>query len=373
MSDHARLSPSAAKMWMACPGQPALAAKVENRSSSYADEGTDAHWLAAEIILGKVKPVLGVRCPKGNMSTLDMLTAVSVYVAEVKRHIRQGDDWDIEQRLRYSDEVWGTADFVRYRPGTGELLVMDYKHGQGVPVEVEDNPQVLIYGLMKAKHMVNRGITKITFGIVQPRCEHPDGPVRYWTVDALALMDFEDKLVEAIEATRRSDAKLVVGAHCRWCPPKAICPETKRLALETAQNDFGPALPYVPAELAATLERIPIIESWVKATREFAYSEAIAGNAIPGFKLVEKRATRKWASEAEAAAALETLLQRDEIYEPPSLLSPAKVEKLLGKNGKKQIASLTVAESSGLTLVHESDKRPPASARSSAAEDFGAA
>lgn len=372
MTAHARLSPSASRMWMACPGQPNLASKVENRSSAYADEGTDAHWLASEIILGRVKPVLGVKCPKGNMSTLDMLRAVGVYVAEVRRQIQDGDDWDVEQRLKYSDELYGTADFTRYRPATGELCILDYKHGANVGVEVFNNPQPLIYGLMKAKYLGNQGITSISFGIVQPRFEHPDGPIRYWTIDAVELLDFEDKLLAAVEATRKPDAPLNPGSHCRWCPAKAICPANKALALEAAQKDFGPGLPYEPKELAATLEKLPIIESWVKATREFAYAEAMAGNAIPGFKLVEKRATRKWANEADAAAALENILPRDELYEPPSLLSPAKIEKLLGKDGKKQIASLTVAESSGLTLVHQSDKRPPAS-RATAAEDFGAA
>jgi hypothetical protein len=305
--------------------------------------------------------------------TAEMAEAVQVYLDAVRAEIQDGDDWDVEQRLKYSDDLWGTADFVRYRPSTGELLVADYKHGKGVPVEVENNPQALIYGLMKAKHLSNRGISKVTLMIVQPRCEHPDGPVRRWSFDGFELLDFEDKVLEAIAATKKADAPLNPGDHCRWCPAKAICPALRAQSLEVARQDFAPGLSYKPEELAAALDKIPLIETWIKATREFAFEEAVAGRPPAGFKLVDKRATRKWRDENEAASALELVLPADEIYEPRSLLSPAKVEKLLGKTGKKQIAGLTVAESSGLTLVHESDKRPAAQPRASAAEDFGAA
>jgi hypothetical protein len=373
--EHARLSPSASKIWMACAGQPALAATVRDESSSrYADEGTDAHWLAQGIITGEFTetsgPLVG---PKGNAVTPAMLEAVMVYVDACRAEVQPDDDWEVEQRLHYSDDLWGTADFVRYRPSTGELLVADYKHGQGVPVEVENNPQALIYGLMKAKNLRNRGISSVTLMIVQPRCPHPDGPVRRWTFHAVDFLDFEDRLLDAIAATRSADAPLVAGDHCRWCAAKPICPALRAATLDQARADFAPGLPYDPASLAAALDQIPLLETWIKATREFAYAEALEGRTPAGWKLVEKRATRKWRSEAEAATALELMLPADELYEPRALLSPAKVEKALGKGGKDKIAGLTVAESSGLTLVHETDKRPAVSPRASAAEDFGAA
>jgi hypothetical protein len=373
--EHARLSPSASKIWMACPGQPALAGTVVDETSSrYADEGTDAHWLAQGIITGEfVDTFEALVGPKGNAVTPAMLDAVMVYVDACRAEVQPDDDWAVEQRLHYSDDLWGTADFVRYRPSTGELLVADYKHGQGVPVEVENNPQALIYGLMKAKHLRNRGISSVTLMIVQPRCPHPDGPVRRWTFHAVDFLDFEDRLLDAIAATRAADAPLVAGDHCRWCRAKAICPALRAATLEQARAEFAPGLPYDPAALAAALDQIPLLETWIKATREFAYEEAMAGRVPAGWKLVEKRATRKWRDEASAAAMLELLMMPDEIYAPRTLLSPAKIEKALGKHEKHKIAMWTVAESSGLTLVHESDKRPAATPRASAAEDFSAA
>lgn len=358
---------------MNCPGKPALAAKFENRSSSYADEGTDAHWLGQSIIEGHlwIDAALGKTGPKGNVVTAEMLDAVKVYVDFVESDLREEDEWGVEARLRYNEDVWGTADYWRYRPSTGELLIADYKHGKGVPVEVENNPQALIYGLMKAKSLGNRGVSKITLAIVQPRAPHSDGPVRKWSVDATEMLDFEDKMLDAIAATKAPDAPLVPGDWCRWCPAAAACPGLRSQVLDTARTDFAPGLSYDPARLAAELEAIPLIETWIKATQEFAFAEALGGAKIPGWKLVEKRATRKWANEVEAASALENLVPADELFER-SLLSPAKVEKLLGKNGKAALASLTTTSSSGLTLVHESDKRPAAAARATAQEDFGA-
>jgi hypothetical protein len=352
-----------------------LSEGVENRSSSYAEEGTAAHEVGAAAFVQKqdAAEYVGRRTSNGWVVTAEMAEAVQVYLDAIRAEVQDGDDTDIEQRLKYSDDLWGTADFVRYRPSTGELLVADYKHGAGVPVEVENNPQALIYGLMKAKHLANRGISTVTLMIVQPRCQHHDGPIRRWSFDGVELLDFEDKVLDAIAATKKADAPLNPGDHCRWCPAKAICPALKAQALETAKQDFAPGIAYDPKELAAALDRIPLLESWIKATREFAYEEAVAGRTPAGFKLVEKRATRKWRDEAQAAEALELVLKADEIYEPRSLLSPAKIEKLLGKRGKDQISGLTIAESSGLTLVHESDKRPAATPRASGAEDFGAA
>lgn len=373
LSQHAKLSPSSSKRWMECPGSAALAAQFESKSSSYADEGTDAHTLGQALIEGHMTEdsAVGVQMPRGNMVTVEMLEAVKVYVDFVGNDIQPDDEWGVEEKLRFNDDVWGTTDYWRYRSAIGNLHVVDYKHGKGVPVEAEANPQGLIYGLMKAKALGNRGVSSVTFTIVQPRAPHSAGPIRSWTVDGTDMIDFEDKLIDAIAATKAPGAPLVPGDWCRWCPAAASCPSLRGRVLDTARTDFAPGLPYDPAKLKEALDSIPLIETWIKATSDFAFQESLEGRTVPGWKLVEKRATRKWANEVEAASALENLVPADELYER-SLLSPAKVEKLLGKNGKAALASLVVSQSSGLTLVHESDKRPAAAARATAQEDFGA-
>ena len=79
------------------------------------------------------------------------------------------------------------------------------------------------------------------------------------------------------------------------------------------------------------------------------------GQAVPGYKLVNKRATRSWLDADKAAAWLTAA--GAEPYEE-KIISPAAAEKLL-KSAKIALpADLVTAVSSGSTLVAESDPRP---------------
>ena len=120
---------------------------------------------------------------------------------------------------------------------------------------------------------------------------------------------------------------------------------------------FAPGLPYDAKALAETLDFLPILEGWIKNTREFAYGEAEKGEAIPSWKLVEKRATRKWRDEEVTVKFLPKLgVGLDQLFEK-KLITPAAAEKLLTKEQRALLDELCVKESSGHTLVHASDKR----------------
>ena len=102
-----------------------------------------------------------------------------------------------------------------------------------------------------------------------------------------------------------------------------------------------------------------------------AHQEALAGRSPTGWKLVAKRAMRKWKSEDEVAASLSLTfdLEDDQIFDK-KLRSPAQVEKLLPKDKRADMDAFVTKESSGLVLVAESDPRQPA--KPDAAEEFGA-
>lgn len=378
---HSKIGASSASRWMKCPGSVRLCESTTRRSSEYADEGTAAHALA-ELCLRKAAGVSALfadamlgQIIEGQPVTQDMIEAVNVYLTEIYTDTKPGDEQEIEVRFSLNEihtGLFGTADRVRYRPSTETLRVTDYKHGAGVPVEVEDNPQLLYYAAGAAVKLHNRGIRTIEVQIVQPRCPHPDGPIRMWSIDVVDLVEFAGELKDAALRTEDPNAPLSPGSHCRWCAAAGFCPALSKQAVEVASCEFDPALPYEPGDLSEALEKLPMIKQWVKSVDEFAYSEAMKGNIPPGWKIVEKRATRKWRDDLKTIAELEAAgLKEDAIFEPRSLRSVANIEKAYGKKNMHELEELIVAESSGTTLAPLKDRRP-AVAKATASEEFTA-
>ena len=81
-----------------------------------------------------------------------------------------------------------------------------------------------------------------------------------------------------------------------------------------------------------------------------------SGTKVPGWKLVNKRATRQWANDDKAVAFMSAA--GVEAWADPKPLSPAQAEKALKKAKIELPADLIVAVSSGSTLAPESDSRP---------------
>lgn len=362
MKKHSSLGASGMHRWSQCPGSVRLAATVENRSSRYAEEGTEAHAFAERWLRTKA-------CPN-DWPDEEMRDAVAVYVKTVEDDYRQsaeGSDLLVEQRFDLGSVYpgcFGTADACTYDRGSKTLRVYDYKHGAGVAVEVSGNPQLLYYGL-GALLSTGYACDEVELVIVQPRCPHPDGPVRRHRLKAIELIDFAADLAEYAKATEDPNAPLNPGDHCRFCPASGVCPAVHGIAQRLAKQQFTPALSYDPAALSETLRWLPILEAWIKQTREFAYGEAQHGRTPPGWKVVDKQAVRKWRDEAAAKAALIKFgVAETDLYEPQEFLSAPKIEKVIGKKAFAKLLedhekeNLVVKESSGSTLAPDTDKRP---------------
>lgn len=372
---HSKIGASSASRWMACPGSVRLCENTARRSSEYADEGTAAHALA-ELCFKNGDPDAMIHIGQiieGQPVTLDMAEAVNVYLDEVASDTQPGDEQDFEVRFSLNEihtGLFGTADRVRYRPDTATLRITDYKHGAGIPVEVEDNVQLMYYAIGGALRLHNRGIRTIEIQIVQPRCPHSDGPVRTWSLDVVDLLEFAADLRDAAIATENPNAPLVPGDHCRWCAAAGFCPAIAKKAIAAASQEFGPGLEYEPGELSEAMERIPMIMQWAKSVQGFAYSEAQAGRIPPGYKIVEKRGSRKWRDDQKAINELLALGVKEEmIYEPRELRSVPSIEKVYGKKNMKELEELIVMESSGTTLAPLKDRRP-AVAKATASDEF---
>jgi hypothetical protein len=366
---------------------------MPNTASVFAAEGTAAHGLASTCLeQGKDASwffghVFG---PNGWVSadaaeadgeslfevTEEMADAVQSYLDLCRQFMSPPWEYEIEQRLDLTavhKDVFGTGDFLAYNPVTKNLVVVDYKHGKGHAVTVEQNKQLLTYGLGATLRHHNRGIDAIDLYIVQPRCPHPEGPERHARYDAVDLLEFQIALADAATATEAADAPLVAGDHCKFCPAAGVCPEFRRKATALAEEEFSVSeVSGLSGEkLAEILRQAGLLKDWIKRVEAYAQQEAQHGRLPTGFKLVAKRATRKWRNPEDARAYLSTVLdlEDEQIFAEPKMKSPAQIESLIGKKrAKTELDGLWEAVSSGANLVPEDDARP--ALKSTAEEEF---
>jgi hypothetical protein len=357
---------------MACPGSIGLSATIPEHDTTtvYAAEGTAAHELAEMSLREGVDPLMYVgKRIDGIGVTKEMALAVGMYVDKVQALAEScGAEPQLEVRFSLAKlrdpgppvPMFGTADCVVYDEGRNHLHVMDYKHGRGIVVEAEENSQLMLYALGAVLQL---GVKpdRITVWIVQPRAPHREGVVRDFTFSWERMIDFRHEL--------EADAPLAVGDHCRFCPAQAVCPAQKDYALVVAQDMFEvePTPESLPApdtltveDMNVVLDHAPMIESWLRACRAYVQEKLERGEDHPEWKLVAKRATRKWKDEAEAQEVLRDLgIEEHDLIETKTI-SPAQAEKLLRREGVEVPPHLIKKDSSGNTLAPDSDPRPAA-------------
>lgn len=374
---HSEFSPSSAKRWMTCPGSVRMARTAPPQlESPYAREGTDAHE-CLEFIVRRYRDVDSAKSEalaKWPAEMVDHAIASAARLFSPDLRPSKTAKLLIEARVvvkSITHRMYGTLDYS-WLDHWGQLTVVDYKYGAGVEVlPVDDdgkpNPQLMIYafGLAEKFHF---DFESVKLAIIQPRIWSEDGDALTHAVLPIAkLKEFGRELSEAVKAASHPHAPLIAGDHCRWCPASATCPENARKGLEDANIafDVDSGIQAAPSPLTLTTKTLPKIldacthlEQWIKAVREHAYRLAEDGEAIPGYKLVAKRAQRIWLPEAENEAKK---IWKDMIYETmaPRFMSPAQLEKNLKGNAKEFTKKYTTAVSSGFNLVPESAKGAP--------------
>lgn len=369
---HNKFSASSAERWVACPGSVELSTQAPPPiESPYAAEGTAAHTCLEIFLKNRTKLDEAERF-------LLQPNSLVIRPKEMVQHARDAAEFvlglykqiggellcETKTSLSFiAKDMGGTFDAAIVSP-FDRLLVFDFKYGQGVAVEPEGNLQMIAYALGLA-HEHDFNFDTVEMYIIQPRAEHPRGPIRSALVTIEELEKYAAKFKVAHNAATMPDAPLISGDHCRWCPAKPICPQISGRALQAAQADFAPTgeitLPvdwksFTNEQIGRALTAFDQLEVWIEDVRKHAKDRADRGSPIPGWKLVEKRAIRKW-SKPDIVEKLAYEKFGAEAFET-NLISPAQFEKIIGKQGAEFVEKHAAAVSSGTTLVPESDKRP---------------
>ena len=125
------------------------------------------------------------------------------------------------------------------------------------------------------------------------------------------------------------------------------------IALKDKANDL--VIPVL--DLNTALNLADELGPWIKAVRSFAFDQLEAGAKGLDWKLVQKRATRKWIDAEATTRYLKRKLKAEHAM-VSTVISPAVAEKVAKKlKIKIRMGRLTSCKSSGTTLVRLSDKR----------------
>ena len=411
MEAHSTYSASAFEAAMLCPGKPVLERGIADGGSTYAREGTAAHRLLewcvtnsqrADAYAGRIIEVEGDRFEVDP----EMVDAINWCLDQVEAYAG-GNAVMAETRVNYSrwlgvpeDQAWGTADVIIPRDD-GELVVLDLKYGRGVEVDAERNPQMMLYGLgaLNAVDGLLGDFDRARLVVLQPRLRRAPSE---WACTTNFLKDWAetdaqtavDRRVEADANRDHVDdwarAYLNPGEkQCRFCKAKAACPALRDEvagtvfdAVPASPDDFIDAVPTgagyaTDADwLAAALLKVDAIEEWCKSVRAEAERRLLAGDPVPGFKLVEgKRGARQWSDPKEAEKLLrETFRLPVEKAFDLKLISPTSAEKLAkaGDIGPRQWprAQALIVQAAGKPHVAPDSDPRPALVRQPVAEQF---
>lgn len=414
MAEHSTFSASAADRWLACPGSIVMSAGKPDSTSIHAATGTVAHELLEEslkdpawrlgLVVGNVWERDGYTIP----ITPEMTEAVETALGHIHEMTTGADIVWSERRVNYArwlgvprEQAFGTSDLVAIWVDRREVLIGDYKHGAGVEVDAMENVQMMLYagGVLCELDDLGIEVDTVRLAIFQPRVRNAPSEwsmtraeLEAWLTGrarsgAASVLNAQGGFPDASEGALHpewADTFLRAGDHCRWCKAKATCPKLREV-VTAAVDPFGSPLAtpeefkaLVPeiltgsdrhdvAWLAAALSKVDMIEDWCKAIRAESERRMLAGEDVPGWKLVQgKRGPRQWSDPAAAEEMLRKTfrLPIEQAYDL-KLISPMTAEKLtkgdkpvIGERQWKKVIPLIVQSEGKPHVAPVEDPRP---------------
>jgi len=374
---HALLSASSSHRWLACPASAVAAEAYPNPDTEFTREGTQAHEVAEAVTRAAVENKSSWKVPAGGDGAglpLDMIDHAEGYRDYILEQVKGPNAVVLlEQKVDFSPwvpEGFGTADCIIIQGNT--MDVIDYKYGQGVPVSAVDNPQAKLYGLGALNdYGFAYDVERIRLHIYQPRLNN----ISVDELTAADLMAWAEKTVKPVaEKAAKGKGGYKAGEHCKFCPHAGKCRTLHRTCTEFVEtHNLRVGVPVLaPHEVAEVLEMEPLVNLWLRKVKAQAMDTLLSGGEVPGYKVVEgKQGNRKWTADFQVLEALKGAGYSQEDVTETKLLSPAGMDKAIGKKRVTELLEQFIDRAPGApTLAPASDKRPAYNRLDEAKKDF---
>lgn len=390
---HAFLSASSAHRWLKCTASPRYEENFPSGTSEYAEEGTLAHSIC-ELFGRRRFAALSTRKFNSELKKLqaqplfseEMLRTAEAYVeylTEKAMSYTRMPHVSFEVKVDLSDyipEGFGTCDCAMI--GDDTLHITDYKHGKGVVVDANGNPQMRLYalGVLKLYAPIYGGaIKKVSMGICQPRLsDYPSEDL----ITVEELLAWGESIKPIAQEAFSGPGTFCPGEHCRFCRGRAQC--RARADQNGAFADFKDCVPVgklppeqvnLPVEARAVLGLPPVLTDaeigellvkaeslvqWYKDLQEYATESLLAGKPIPGWKVVAGKSNRAFKDTDAAFKAVVDMGYEEEMLYTRKPKTLTEIEALLGKKKFAEAMADHITKPLGKpTLAPISDKREP--------------
>lgn len=385
---HALLSASSAHRWLVCTAAPRYEELFPESTSEYAEEGRLAHAICELKTLKKFTTAITPKTfttrhnklKKDPMYNPEMEKTSDLYIQHLTERAMQYNSMPYvaaEVQVEFSEYVpegFGTCDNIMI--GGDTICITDYKHGKGVPVSAENNPQMKLYALgalKKYRPIYGDTIKKVIMTIDQPRLSETPS-VSEITSDELYA--WGESIKPVAQKAFSGFGEFVPGEHCRFCRGKAQC--KARADVNSALEEFKDCVPQAKAEpgqniltdaqIGDLLIRGAELVSWYKDLEEYALSTLLNGGEIPGWKCVAGRSLRTFTDQDAALKAVIAAGYDESLVYERKAKTLTELEKLMGKTEfAEKIGQFVIKPVGKPTLAPMSDKREP---YNPAASDF---
>ena len=362
-----------------------LEAPIPNKSSTYSDDGTamhhvaalclTEHWRASKYVGQDILVNSRHEEPRFVEFTDEMAELVQGYVDTVRK-IGIGHRMLVETRVDFSEFVQIEDQF-----GTADCIIVDLEQGSSActtsrpdtPVTVPGNTQAMFYALARCATSWTRtspprrptrsngrgaGLDTIRIGIYQPKvfangledCVHDGGSaaVRHAGARSKAASVRNAEAMHGKIPMEEWDRTFLNQnpneEECAFCRAMPTCPSAQRKVVEVVGADFdvitdetttkdlvNAATPV--RDLSTKMEAVGFVEDWCKAVRAETERRLLNREEVPGFGLeLGRQGPRKWADkEAVEKLVREQFRLREADAYNMKLKSPTQFEDQLTK------------------------------------------